>query len=206
MSRIPRLLEAAYGSPRPRPGDMLSCLVKTILSQNTNDRLRDVAYRRLREAVGGDWRRMWELSDEELEELIRPAGLPRGKARALRALLGRWDGVGDLCGMEPGQALRRLLAIPGIGPKTARVCLLFVCGHPFFPVDTHIARVARRLGLVPPKASRERIMETLERAFSPRDFYSLHINMIRLGREFCRPRRPRCGECPLRGVCRRVGV
>jgi len=93
------------------------------------------------------------------------------------------------------------MRIPGVGPKTAAIVLLFSLGKPAFPVDTHIYRVTGRLGLRPPKMSREQAHLWLEALFPPDTYYDVHLNLIRLGRTYCRPRNPKCAECPLRDLC-----
>lgn len=201
---IPRALEARYGRPKKHGRPILDCLVKTILSQNTTDTLRDKAYSRLLKKYGS-WEEMHGASVSEIARVIGVAGLHDQKARAIAALLEMASDHGYelsfVCKMKPAEAYSFLRALRGIGDKTAKVCLLFSCGMPFFPVDTHIARVAKRLGLAGGKWSRERISQHLEELFDPKDYYSLHINLIELGRELCKPRGPRCGECPLREAC-----
>ncbi len=201
---IPKVLETRYGRPARKPRPLLECLVKTILSQNTNDKLRDEAYSRLREAFGS-WEEMHGARASEISHAIRVAGLYEQKSRAIKALLEMasehdYD-LSFLCKTRPDEAYSFLRGIKGIGDKTAKVCLLFSCGMPLFPVDTHIARVARRLGLADEKWTRERISRRMEELFDPKDYYCLHLNLIELGRELCRPRGPRCGECPVREAC-----
>ena len=201
---IPEALEARYGRPGRRPRPILDCLVRTILSQNTTDRLRDQAFSLLTRKFPS-WKKMRSARVSEISRTISVAGLHEQKARAIKALL---EIAGDhgydlsfICKMKPEDAYSFLRGVKGIGDKTAKVCLLFSCGMPFFPVDTHIARVARRLGLAGGKWARERISRRMEELFDPRDYYSLHLNLIELGRELCKPRGPRCGECPVGEVC-----
>ncbi len=153
----------------------------------------------------GSWEETGAASLKEIARAIRMAGLHEQKARAIKALmeLARDHGY-DLSfvgKMKPEEAYAFLRRVRGIGDKTAKVCLLFSCGMPFFPVDTHISRVARRLGLAGEKWPRERVSQLLEELFDPEDYYSLHINLIELGRELCKPRGPRCGECPMSDSC-----
>ncbi|MGC8893227.1 MAG: endonuclease III domain-containing protein [candidate division WOR-3 bacterium] len=202
---IPKALEARYGRPRRMPRPLLDCLVKTILSQNTTDKLRDEAYSRLTERFAS-WEKMREARVSEITHAIRVSGLHEQKTEAIKALLEMasehdYD-LSFICKMGPAQAYALLRGIKGIGDKTAKVCLLFSCGMPFFPVDTHIARVTRRLGLADEKWTRERISRCLEELFESGDYYALHINLIELGRELCRPRGPKCGECPIRKACK----
>ncbi|MEO0157187.1 MAG: endonuclease III [candidate division WOR-3 bacterium] len=204
LEDIPKILEARYGRPKRKPKPLLDCLVRTILSQNTNDKLRDEAYSQLLKRFGS-WKEAREATVSEIARAIRVAGLHEQKARAIKALIELASAYGyDLSfvsEMDPDQAYAFLRKIRGIGDKTAKVCLLFSFGMPFFPVDTHINRVAKRIGLAHKNWTRERVSERLERLFEPRDYYSLHLNLIELGRDLCKPREPRCGECPIRAVC-----
>ena len=193
---VARALEREFGRPRRRRSSLLECLVKTILSQNTNDDLRDAAYEAILRELGS-LERLRDAPPEEIERLIRPAGLPKQKSRAIKEIF-KID-LKRVCKMEPEEAYRLLTSLKGIGDKTAKVCLLFVCRMPFFPVDTHIARVASRMGLA--SGSRERISRRLEELFDPKDYYPLHINLMRLGRAYCKPRNPLCSSCPVRDYC-----
>jgi len=205
IKEIPKALEARYGRPERKPRPILECLIRTILSQNTNDRLRDQAYERLTEAFGS-WEDMRRASPSKISEVIKPAGLHDQKSKAIKALLELaaehgYD-LSFLCKMKPRDAYAFLLSVKGIGDKTAKVCLLFSCGMPFFPVDTHISRVAKRLGLAVANWTRERVSQHLSSLFDPADYYSLHLNLIELGRELCKPSSPRCDECPINRACR----
>jgi len=145
------------------------------------------------------------LGDPEgVHRALQPLGLAALRARAvlgLARLLAEAGGVEAFLGLPAEEARRRLLGVPGVGEKTADVLLMALWGVDVFPVDTHIARIASRLGLVEPGTRPEQVRRLLE----PLIPYGLrahaHLAMIRLGREVCRPRRPRCGECPLRGLC-----
>jgi endonuclease-3 len=179
-------------------------LVLAILSQNTNDRNRDRAFGRLRERFGS-WEEVALASPSEVEEAIRPAGLSKVKSEriinCLRTLKGGDGTLDSLKGMSLEEAEGFLTSIPGIGLKTARCVLLFQLGLPAFPVDTHIMRVSKRLGWIPEKASARKAHEILQNSIPHDLVLDLHINMIRLGRTLCRPRNPRCGQCPLLEEC-----
>jgi endonuclease-3 len=200
-------LAALYGRPSRRPSDPLSELVRTVLSQNTSDVNSGRAYESLRRRFPS-WRSVSEAPLPALERSIRTGGLARLKARRIRRVLhevrtreGRYD-LRALRGLGFEAAGRRLEGLPGVGPKTRACVLLFGCGLPAFPVDTHVHRIVRRLGLVPGAASAERAHALLEPAVPAGRALDLHLNLIRLGREVCRPRTPRCGRCPLRRRCR----
>ena len=205
VRKVSRLLEMSLGRPlRPNQMDPIGGLVLAILSQNTNDRNRDRAFGRLRERFGS-WEEVALASPSEVEEAIRPAGLSKVKSEriinCLRTLKGGDGTLDSLKGMSLEEAEGFLTSIPGIGLKTARCVLLFQLGLPAFPVDTHILRVARRLGLVDPKATAEKAQETLSTGAPPGTNLELHLLLIDHGRRVCRARRPRCGVCPLQAVC-----
>lgn len=199
-------LRAAYGEPEWRPRDPIGVLISTILSQNTNDVNRDQAYERLRERFP-TWETVLNAPEGDLIEAIHPAGLAPTKApriqEALRRILTeRCTFSLDFLADRPLEEARAwLLSIPGVGPKTAAIVLLFAFGRPAFPVDTHIHRVARRLGLIPPRATRMQAHELLENLIPPELYYPLHLNLIALGRDVCHPRSPECGRCVLQDMC-----
>ena len=186
--------------------DPLSNLVLTILSQNTTDANRDRAFATLNERFPAI-PLLAAASPEELEEAIRVGGLARAKAKAILSALFRIHrergeySLDFLARMPLAEARSYLTSFSGVGVKTANVVLLFSFGKEAFPVDTHILRVAKRLGLVPPSADLSRAALRLEPHVPPGEAMPLHINLIRLGREICRPRIPLCPECPLLPVC-----
>jgi len=206
-------LRAYYGRPRNEPhGAPLDELVLTILSQNTNDRNRDVAYTRLRQRFPS-WEAVEQAPLEEVEEAIRPGGISRVKSeriqRILRAVEESAPPAGGAGGLSLSwlressreRALEFLEALPGVGRKTAACVLLFAYDRPELPVDTHVYRVCSRLGLIRPKAPFLEAHEALRTLTDPRDVYELHVNLIRHGRRLCKPQRPLCDQCPLLPVC-----
>ena len=204
---VHRALLAAYGEPTWRPHlDPVSELVSTILSQNTNDVNRDVAYDRLRDRLP-TWEQVRDAEVDDVIDAIRPAGLANQKGpriqEALRVITrerGELD-LDFLADWPVEQAKDWLSAIKGVGPKTAAIVLLFSLGRPAFPVDTHVHRVTKRLGLIGPRVSREKAHDELERLVPPDDYYAFHLNLIRHGRQVCTSRKPRCPECILRDLC-----
>lgn len=201
-----RRLVKVFGRPR-RTGqlDPVSQLVSTIISQNTSDTNRDRAYDQLRERFP-TWEEVRDADVREVREAIRPAGLSRTKApRIQKALRYISETQGKLSldflrDMSVAEAKDWLTNIKGIGPKTAAIVLLFSLGRPAFPVDTHVHRVTRRLALIGPRVSREGAHAILEELVPPNLYYPFHIDVIRHGREICRPT-PRCEVCPLRDLC-----
>jgi endonuclease-3 len=211
MRAIRDRLRAFYGRPRNEPHHApLDELVLTVLSQNTNDRNRDVAYARLR-ARFPDWQAVLAAPVEEVEEAIRPGGISRVKSRRIQAILATITeesigkpGTLDLAPLATApreEAIEQLERLPGVGRKTAACVLLFSWDRPELPVDTHVYRVASRLGLIRPKASFEEAHDVLRALSDPADVYELHVNMIRHGRRICTARNPGCRECPLLRLC-----
>jgi endonuclease III len=192
-----------YGVPEAEPhGDPVGELVKTVLSQHTNDRNRDRAYATLRERFAS-WEEVRDAPLEELEEAIRPGGLAAQKAPRIQAILEQLGDPPNLDWTEKApreESLEFLLSLPGVGRKTAACVLIFTWGIPEIPVDVHIHRVGGRLGLFPAKASFERAHDEMLALVPPQDAHELHVNLIRHGRAVCRPK-PRCGECALRRMC-----
>ena len=201
-----RLLQA-YGEPAWRPHlDPVSELVSTILSQNTNDVNRDVAFERLRDRFP-TWEQVRDADVDDIVDAIRPAGLANQKGpriqQALRFITQeRGELTLDFLADWPVEEAKDWLSsIKGVGPKTAAIVLLFSLGRPAFPVDTHVHRVTKRLGLIGPRVSREKAHDDLERLVSPDDYYAFHLNLIRHGRQICTSRKPQCAGCILRDLC-----
>ena len=207
MSRICRLLEGAYG-PRPlkRWGRAVSVLVETILSQNTSNANSAAGYKILRRTFK-TWDAVADAPTADVERAIRISGLSNIKAPRIQAILrqireahGRID-LEFLKDQSPEEAMAYLRAFAGVGPKTANCVLLFSFGMSVFPVDTHIHRLALRLGLIPAKATAEQAHDLLTPAIAPGDRYPLHVLLIAHGRAICKPANPRCGQCVLLKLC-----
>ena len=206
-ARIIELLEAEYGPVPWRPHrDPVAELVLTLLSQNTSDTNSGRAFIRLLDAFP-DWQSLLDADVKAIEEAIRPGGLAPTKAPRLQAMLrevwGRCQSfdLSFLREMPLEEARAWLRSLPGVGPKTAACVLLFSLGRPALPVDTHVHRVAKRLGLVPEKTSAERAHELLEAMVTPEQVYPFHIQLIKHGRRTCTAQRPKCPQCPLRAGC-----
>ena len=204
---VHRRLLQTYGEPTWRPHhDPISELVSTILSQNTNDANRDVAFNRLRAQLP-TWEQVRDADVDEVIEAIRPAGLANQKGpriqNALRIITDERGELtlGFLADWPTDEAKAWLTAIKGVGPKTAAIVLLFSLGRPAFPVDTHIHRVSKRVGLIGPRVSREKAHDELEALVNPEDYYAFHLNVISHGRQVCTSRKPRCEDCTLQDLC-----
>jgi endonuclease-3 len=196
-----------YGQPTwSDPLPAVDELISTILSQNTNDTNRDRALEVLR-ARFPTWEAVRDARPDSVIEAIRPAGLANQKGPRIQQVLREITaerGALDLSFLSelPLQEARAwLMKFRGVGPKTAAIVLLFSLGRPAFPVDTHIYRVTGRIGLRPERMSVEEAHAHLERLFPSETYYAAHLNIIRLGREICAARQPRCPVCPLRDIC-----
>ncbi|MBI3447372.1 MAG: endonuclease III [Acidobacteria bacterium] len=202
-------LEAAYGRPslsdHPRLAP-LDELILTILSQNTNDRNRDRAWEAMR-ARFPDWSAVAASPRRQLAATIRVGGLAPTKSARIQDVLrkifaerGAYD-LDFLRDLPVAEAEEYLRGFKGVGLKTIRCVLLFSCGKPVIPVDTHIFRVGKRLGLFPPKATPDRAHALLQEMTPPSEMYPFHVNLITHGRKICGARSPRCEACPLTPGC-----
>jgi endonuclease-3 len=199
-------LRARYGPPQThRRLPPLDELVLTILSQNTSDRNCERAYSSLRERFP-TWEQVRDAPTAELERVLRPGGLAARKAPRIQAVLRELSAGGPpqlewLAGLAPADAIARLVELPGVGPKTASCVLLFSLGVPVMPVDTHVHRVARRLGVIPPGMGAGPAHELLTALVPAKRILEAHLLLIRHGRTTCTARRPRCGGCVLLDLC-----
>jgi endonuclease III len=205
--KIHERLLGFYGEPIWRnPLPAIDELVSTILSQNTNDINRDRGFNALREKFG-TWEEVRDAQTAEVVDAIRPAGLANQKGPRIQQVLRSITeerGNLDLSFLEKltvEEARAWLTRFNGVGPKTAAIVLCFSLGKPAFPVDTHIYRVTGRIGLRPEKMTVEQAHPHLESLFPPETYYAAHLNIIRLGREICQARRPRCEICPIIKLC-----
>lgn len=203
-------LAKLYGRPRWKPRlDPISELVTTILSQNTSDTNAARAFAALRERYA-NWAAVESAPVRQLASVIKSGGLAAQKAPRIKAALkatrlksGDYD-LSFLKEMEPLTARGWLTAIPGIGPKTASIVMLFCFGVPLMPVDTHVERVSKRIGLIPGNASLKFAHDAWLHLVPPERMYEAHVALIRHGRGHCDALRPDCGGCPVRQRCRSV--
>ena len=207
IDRVCDLLEAEFGEPRcSRHNPPMDELVLTILSQNTTAANCGRAFDGLRAAFP-TWDEVRTAPAERVAESIRMGGLAEIKGARIKAILqGIYEQLGRLelewLDELPTEKVREyLIGFEGIGPKTAACVLLFSLGQPVLPVDTHVHRVSRRVGLIPGSASAEAAHDLLQQQVPPDRVYSFHLNAIRLGREVCRPRGPQCEICILNEEC-----
>ena len=200
-------LSSLYGEPVWRPhGDPMSELVLTILSQNTSDANSGRAFMRLRSRFP-TWEELLAADPDAIVPEIQAGGLATIKAPRIRAALeavyerrGNLD-LAFLRDLPLEEAKAWLRELKGVGPKTAACVLMFALGRPALPVDTHVHRVAQRLGLVPAKAGAAEAHDILEAILKREEVYPFHISLIKHGRRICRAQRPLCERCPLLDVC-----
>lgn len=186
--------------------DPFRTLILTILSQATNDRNSARAFRKLSRRFPITPDSLSNADVKDVEDSIRVGGLYRNKARVIKAvsrmIVKKHDGSLDfIYSLNFEDARKTLLDLPGVGPKTADVVLLFCTDKQAIPVDTHVNRVSKRLGLVPSNAGYEGVRRGLESLYSPEDSLTVHLMFIYHGRKFCKARKPLCKICPVNALC-----
>jgi endonuclease-3 len=207
VKEINDILEKEFGIPeREKNENPLDTLIHTILSQNTNDINSGKAYDNLTSSFPS-WEDVLLADVEEIFKVIRIGGLARQKSIRIKEIL-NWvkNNYGELnldfiCNMDTSKAIQILTSLKGIGLKTANVMLCFACAKEVFPVDTHIFRISKRLGIIPFKATPDKAHEIMGQLFPYGKAYPLHVNMIRFGRTICHAQKPGCRECPLINYC-----
>ena len=207
VGKVIKLLEKEYGlrqwHEEENPVDVL---VRTILSQNTSDVNSRKAFKALK-ARFSDWEEVASSREEDIAESIKSGGLFRVKATRIKKILEQIKNEQGRISLDflrtktTDEAKAYLLRLPGVGLKTANCVLLFSLGKPSLPVDTHIFRLAKRLGLLDSKTSMEKAHDLLQKEIPPEKVYQFHIQMIEHGRQICRPRKPRCTQCILNTIC-----
>jgi endonuclease-3 len=207
INEVIHLLAQEYGVPQwHRHGEPISELIATILSQNTSDVNTGRAFSSLL-ASFDSWEAVAEGDVEHIARAIRCGGLSQVKAARIKLILEtilaergclELSFLGEL---PLPQAKAWLRQLPGVGPKTAGCVLLFSLGKPALPVDTHLYRVARKLGLIDSTVSVEQAHELLEHMVPPDAIYQFHLNMIEHGRRVCKARNPRCHLCIFQEDC-----
>lgn len=200
-------LENTFGEPKLKPkSDALAMLINIILSQATSDANSNRTFRNLKKKFK-TWKAVSEADETEIANAIRLGGLANQKAKVIKNLLEQLKETNGkvslklLDKMSDEEARDYLQSFRGIGPKTVACTLLFALHKEVFPLDTHIFRVLKRMGILPEKIADAKAHRLLDELVPPGKFYSLHVNLIRLGRQICRPREPLCEKCPLIEYC-----
>lgn len=186
--------------------DPFKTLIVTIISQNTADRNTARAFEKLSKRFEMTPEVLAKAKTREVEQCLRVAGLYRNKTRAIKQVskivLEEYHGdVSSVLQLPLEEARNALLRLPGVGPKTADVVLLFSAAKPTIPVDTHVNRVAKRLSLVPTNGNYESVRKSLQSAYDPKDYLLVHVMLISHGRKYCKARKPLCDQCPVGRHC-----
>ena len=200
-------LENTFGEPKlGKKSDVLSMLINIILSQATTDTNSRRTFQNLKKKYK-NWNEVLEAETDEIADAIRLGGLANQKAKVIKDLLMQIKkehgslSIKFLDKMPEEDARDYLLQFRGIGPKTVACALLFALHKEVFPLDTHIFRILRRMGILPEKITDAKAHKMLDKLAPHGKFYSLHVNLIKLGKKICRPREPLCEQCPLIEYC-----
>jgi endonuclease-3 len=186
--------------------DAFQTLIVTIISQNTAGRNTAKAFENLSKQFEITPEVLANAEISQIEECLKVAGLYRNKAKAIKEtskmILEKFQGsLQTILSLPFEEARKTLLQLPGVGPKTADVVLLFCSEKPTIPVDTHVNRVAKRLDLAPANGDYETIRKHLQSLYNPKDYLAVHVLLISLGRNYCRARNPLCRLCPVNKLC-----
>jgi len=207
IEEVIKLLEQEYGSCQWQADrDPIDVLIGTILSQNTSDANSSSAFASLK-ASFDSWEAVASAPAERIAEVIKCGGLSQIKAARIKQVLKQIESekgritLDFLKSRTMTEAEDYLIRLPGVGHKTASCVLLFSLGKPSLPVDTHVFRVAKRLGLIGSKVSVEKAPGLLQKQIPPSKVYQFHVHMIEHGRRICRARQPHCHRCILRDIC-----
>lgn len=206
-------LRRVFGIPKwtKEKHDPFETLIVTIISQNTADRNTARAFTRLSERFEIKPEVLANAKTVLIEDSLKPAGLHRSKTKTIKQvstiILDNFHGtIQTILSLPLEKARKTLMQMPGIGPKTADVVLLFSAAQPTIPVDTHVKRVSKRLGLASKKADYEDIRANLQSLYEQSDYLAVHVLLIALGRRYCKARRPLCKQCPVNKHCPSRGL
>jgi len=191
--------------------DPFETLIITIISQNTTDKNTDIAFTRLKHNFSITPKSLADANTVQIEECIRSAGLFKNKTCAIHAVSKiineKYDGsLNTILALPLEEARKTLTDMPGVGPKTADVVLLFSAQKPTIPVDTHVNRVSKRLGIAPKTGNYEAVRLNLQKLFAENDYLFAHQLLIGHGRQFCKAQRPLCVSCPINSYCETNGA
>ena len=207
-NEILRILKNNFEAPEPWgiAGDPFKVLVRTIISQSTAEANTRRAYLNLSRKTSINPTSLVEAEETEIEDALRVAGLYRNKSRNLKKVaelvLEKFNGSLSFIFTSPMEESRaELMSLPGVGPKTADIVLLFSAGKPTLPVDTHVNRVSKRLKLVPQNGGYETVRETLHKLYPSKEYFDVHMLFIALGRKYCKALKPLHSACPVRELC-----
>ena len=206
--KILLILEKSFETPEPWDvaDDPFKVLVRTIISQSTAEANTRRAYLNLSRKMPIDQSSLVKAAVTDIEDSLRVAGLYRNKSKVLKKVaelvLERYNGsLGFIRTLPIEEARDELMSLPGVGPKTADIVLLFSAGKPTLPVDTHVYRVSKRLNLAPQRGGYEAVRQSLQALYSPDVYFAVHMLLIALGRNQCKAQKPRHAACPVRELC-----
>lgn len=187
-------------------GAPFETLIVTIISQNTADRNTAVAFENLSKRFEITPEALAKAEAIQIEECLKVGGLYRSKTKTIqsvsRIILENFGGsLKPVLSLPLEEARKVLTKMPGVGPKTADVVLLFSANQPTIPVDTHVNRVSKRLGLAPERGNYEVVRSSLQTLYSPKDYLAVHLLLIAHGRQYCKARHPLCQKCPVNTYC-----
>jgi endonuclease-3 len=207
VAAVQRRLRASQGAFVPKPVlPIIDEIVATVLSQHTSDVNSERAFAQLKDRFPS-WEEVADAPPGQVADAIRCGGIAEQKARRIQQILvaiedreGRLD-VDRLRDLDDATVEAYLRSLPGVGPKTAACVLTFSMGRPAFPVDTHVHRVAIRLGWIPANTTADKAHQLLTPLVPPGIRYDLHVALIVHGRTVCKAQRPRCEDCVVRDLC-----
>jgi len=186
--------------------DPFQTLIVTIISQNTTDRNTAKAFENLSRHFKITPEALANAKTSQIENCLKPAGLYRNKAKTVKQVskivLEKHHGnLESILSMSFEDARKTLMELPGVGPKTADVVLLFSAKKPTIPMDTHVDRTSKRLGLTPANGDYETVRKSLQSLYDPKDYLAVHVLLISQGRKYCKARNPLCKQCPVDMLC-----
>lgn len=206
--KILRTLRKTFTSPKWTTSnrDAFETLIATIISQNTTNRNTAKAFENLSKQFQIAPEALANAETSEIEERLKVAGLYRNKAKTIKKvskiILEKFHGsLTPILSMSFEESRKTLVQLPGVGPKTADVVLLFSAEKPVIPIDTHVNRVSKRLGVAPRNGDYEAVRESLQVLYDPKDYLAIHVLLILLGRNYCKARNPLCKQCPMNMFC-----
>jgi endonuclease-3 len=210
---ILQILRKTFAMPKwtKSKGDPFETLIVTIISQNTADRNTARAFERLSNRFEIEPEVLAKAETGQIEDALKTAGLYRNKAKTIkkvsRIILERFHGsLQPILSLPLEEARETLMALPGIGPKTTDVVLLFSAKQSTVPVDTHVNRVSKRLGFAPSNGNYEAVRTSLQSLYDPRDYLAVHVLLIAHGRRYCKAGHPLCEECLVNIYCPSRGL
>lgn len=206
--QILKILRENFAMPKwiTKTNDPFKTLIVTIISQNTADRNTSKAFENLSNELKITPEALANAQISQIEHTLKVAGLYRNKARTIknisRIILEKYHGtLTPILSLPLEEARKALMQLQGIGPKTADVVLLFCAQKSTIPVDTHVYRVSKRLGLAPTKGDYETVRASLQTLYDPKDYLAVHVLLIQHGRKYCKARNPLCKQCPMNEFC-----